>query len=71
MLAQQVANNNAIDPADGIEPVQSLGPNAGFYNIVIEKKKKVVEKAKKHRIGQVLRVNRSKLNQNNAAAVVC
>lgn len=41
LLAQQVASNNAIDPADGVEPVRSLGPNAGFYDIIIKKKKKL------------------------------
>ena len=71
MLAQQVSNTNVIDPADGIEPVPSLGLNTDFCDIIIEKKKKTVEKAKKHRTWQILRVNGSKLNQKNTAAVVC
>lgn len=53
LLAQQVASNNAIDPAARVEPLQSLGPNAGFCGIIIEEKKKAVEEAKKHRTGHV------------------
>lgn len=71
LLAHKVASNNAIDPGDGVEPVQSLSPNAGFCDIVIEKKKKAVEEAKKHRTGHVLWVDGSKLSQGNAAAAVC
>ena len=71
LLAQQVASNNAIDPADEVEPVQSLGPNAGFCGIVMEEIKKAMEEAKKHRTGHVLWVDGSKLSQGNAAAAVC
>lgn len=71
LLAQQVASNNAIDPEDGVEPVQSLGPNAGFSGIVIEEKKKAVEEAKKYGTGHAFWVDGSKLRQGNAVAAVC
>lgn len=68
LLAQQVASNNAIDPADGVEPVQSLGPNAGFSGIVIEEKKKAVEEAKKYGTGHAFWVDGSKLSQGKCGS---
>lgn len=70
MLAQQVGSNNARDPVDGLEEVQSLNPNAGFCDIIIKKKKKVVEETKKHCTGHILWVNGSKLSQENEIAAV-
>lgn len=48
-LAHQIASNNFIDPADKVEPVKSLRPTGDFNgNIVIEKKNKALEKAKRY-----------------------
>lgn len=69
LLAQQVASNHSIDPADGVESVPNLEPAAGFNgNIIIEEKKKALEEAKKHCTGAVLG---SKLSQGNVGAAVC
>lgn len=55
LLAQQVASNHSIDPADGVEPVQNFGPSTIFSgNIIIEAKKKALEEARKYRAGNVL-----------------
>ena len=41
LLAQQIASNHSIDPADGIEPVDSLAPNSNFGGkVIIEGKRK-------------------------------
>ena len=72
MLAQQVASNHAIDPADGVEPVQSFGPDVRVCgNVIIDGKKKALEEAKKYRPGDVFWVDGSKLSQGNAGAAVC
>lgn len=72
MLAQQVASNHAIDPADGAEPVQSFGPDVrGCVNVIIEGKKKALEEAKKYRAGYVFWVDGSKLSRGNAGAAMC
>ncbi len=62
LLAQQVANNCAIDPADDVEPAPSPGLEIYFSgDIVIETKKKALEEAKKYRTGNVVWVDGSKL----------
>lgn len=72
LLAQQVASNHSIEPADGLEPVQSFGPGTSFSgNITIEAIKKVLEEAREHRAGKVFWVDGSKLSQKNAGAAVC
>ncbi len=72
LLAQQVASNHAIDPADGAEPVQSFGPDVrGCVNVIIEGKKKALEEAKKYRAGYVFWVDGSKLSRGNAGAAMC
>ena len=41
LLAQKIASNHSIDPANGVEPVQSLKSAAGFKGkIIVEEKKK-------------------------------
>ena len=44
LLAQQIASNNDIDLADGVELVHSFGSNVGgFVNIIIKYKKELLE----------------------------
>lgn len=72
LLAQQVASNHAIDPADGVEPVPRPRYDSNFSKIVIiEAKKKALEEAKKYRAGFVIWVDGSKLSQGNAGAAAC
>ena len=55
LLAQKIASSHSIDPADGIEPVESFAPSSNFGGkVIIEEKKKAVEEAKKHRPGIVI-----------------
>lgn len=50
-----MASNYAIDPADGVEPVPSLGIDINLSeNIIIDAKKKALEEAKKYRAGRVI-----------------
>lgn len=47
MLARQLALDNSIYPADGIEPVENLGSAVPFRGeIVEERKEKAIEQAK-------------------------
>ena len=72
LLAQQVACNYSIDPADGVEPVPNPDPNINFSgNIIIEAKKKALEEARKYRAGNIFWVDGSKLSQGNAGAATC
>ena len=72
LLAQQVASNHSIDPANRLEPVPSLKPGIGFSgSIVIEEKKKALGDAKKYRAGAVLWVDGFKLSRGNVGAAVC
>lgn len=49
LLAQQIASNYSIDPADGVELVQSLSPSTSFKGqIIIKEKKKALEEGKKY-----------------------
>ena len=72
LLAQQVANNNAIDPAHGVEPVEAPGPASGFPgSIITDEKKEALEEAKKCQTGAVMWADGSKLHQGNVGAAVC
>ena len=72
LLAQQVASNHSIGPADGIEPVPSLSFDINLSgNIIIEAKNKALEEAKKYRAEYVIWVDGSKLSQGNAGAAAC
>ncbi len=72
LLAQQVASNCAIDPADDVEPAPTPGLEIYFSgDIVIETKKKALEEVKKYWAGNVVWVDGSKLGQENAGATVC
>ena len=71
LLARQLALDNSIDPADGIEPVENLGPAAPFPGeIVIEKKEKAIKQAKKYQVGTVVWTDGSKLDTGNVGAAV-
>lgn len=55
LLAQQVAGNYSIDPADGVKPLPNPGLDIKFSsNIIIEAKKKVLEEAKKYHIEYII-----------------
>ena len=72
LLAQKVANNNGIDPADGVEPVEAPGPASGFAgSIIIDEQKRALEEAKSCQTGAVMWTDGSKLNQGNAGAAAC
>lgn len=72
LLAQQVACNYSIDPADGVEPVPNPGPDVNFSgNVIIEAKKKALEESKKYRAGNIFWVDGSKPSQGNAGAATC
>ena len=70
LLPQHVAKNNAIDHANKVELIQSFVPNAGFFDIIIKKKKKAMKEAKKYRTRHVLWVDKFKLSRRNVAAIV-
>lgn len=54
LLAQQVTSNYSIDPANDVELVLNSGLNINFIrDIIIETKKKILEKAKKYRIRNI------------------
>lgn len=70
-LAYQIVSNYFIDPADGVEPVESLRLINDFSrNIIIEQKNKALEEAKKYWIGSVIIINGSKLGKENVRATV-
>ena len=71
LLARQLALDNSIYPADGIEPVENLGSAAPFPGeIVIEKKEKAIKQAKKYQVGTVVWTDGSKLDTGNVGAAV-
>ena len=71
MLARQLALDNSIYPADGIEPVENLRSAAPFPgDTVIERKEKAIEQAKKSQVGTVFWTGRSKLDTGNVRAAV-
>lgn len=72
LLAQQVAGNYFIAPADGVEPVPNPGSDINLSGeIIIEAKKKAMDETKKYRSGNVFWVDGSKLSQGNAGAAAC
>ncbi len=72
LLAQKVSSNNAIDPADGVEPVDGMRFTNKFSGtIIIEEEKRAVQEARRYRTGTVMWVDGSKLDQGNAGAAVC
>lgn len=71
LLAQQIASNNSIDPADGIEPVEAFGPASGFSGSIIIDEKKALQQAKKCQTGTLMWPDGSKLDQGNVGAAVC
>lgn len=67
LLAQQMAYNHSINPADGVEPVPNPSLDINFSeNIVIEAKKQALKEVKKYHAGYVIQVDKSKLCQGNA-----
>ena len=72
LLAQQVAGNYSIDPADGVEPVPNPDLDINFSgDIIIEPKKKALEETKKYRAENVFWVDGPKLSQGNTGSAVC
>ncbi len=71
LLTQQIASNNAIDLADGVEPVKAFGPASGFSGSIIIDEKKALQEAKKCQTGTVMWADGSKLDQGNVGAAVC
>lgn len=71
LLARQLAINNSIDPADGIEPVENLGSAVPFPGeIVEERKEKAIEQAKKYQVGTLFWTDGSKLDTGNVGAAI-
>lgn len=63
--------NNAIDSADGVEPVEVSEPASGFAGSIIIEKKKALEEAKRCQTGAVMWADDSELDQGNVGAAVC
>lgn len=71
LLARQLAIDNSIDPADGIEPVENLGSAVPFPGeIVKERKEKAIEQAKKYQVGTFFWTDGSKLDTGNVGAAI-
>lgn len=71
-LAWQVTVEHSIDPAEGVEPVETMEPGNVFTgDIIIECKKQALQEAKKYRAGLDLWTDGSKLDQGNVGAAVC
>lgn len=71
-LAWQIAFDHAIDPAEGVEPVNLPKTDAGFEGkVVIESPKRALEKAKEEGEGLILWTDGSKLDQGRVGAAVC
>lgn len=71
-LAWQITVEHSIDPAEGVEPVETIDPSIVFRgDIIIECKKQALEAAKKDRTGLVLWTDGSKLDNGNLGATVC
>ena len=72
LLAQKVSSNNAIDPADGVEPVEGVGFTNEFSGtIIIEEKKRAVQEARRYQAGTVMWVDGSKSDQGDVGAAAC
>lgn len=64
LLAQKITANRSIDPTDGVEPIESSRPATSFCGeVVIEAKRKALERAKRYRAGIVMWTEGSKLSQ--------
>ena len=71
LLARQLARDNSIDPADGIEPVENLGSAPPFPGkIMIEGKEKAIRQAKEYQVGTVFWTDGSKLDTGSVGAAV-
>lgn len=70
-LAPQLALDNSIDPAGGIEPVENSGSATPFPGeIIVERKKKEIERAKNYQAGIVFWVDGSKVDNGDVEAAV-
>lgn len=71
-LAWKIALDHAIDPAEGVEPVELVECVAKFEGqVVIECPINALEKAKRDERGLVMWTDGSKLDQGNVGAAVC
>lgn len=71
-LAWQIALDHAIDPAEGVEPVELVECVAKFEGqVVIECPIDALEKAMRDDRGLVMWTDGSKLDQGNVGAAVC
>ena len=61
-LAWQITLDDAIDPANGVKPIQKTISNKFNADILVRYKKKVVEEAKKTQAGLVLWTDGLKLD---------
>ena len=68
-LAWQITIEHSIDPADGVEPVETMEPDKFQGAIVIQAKKDAIKEARKYRPGLVMWTDGSKLDQRVGAAV--
>ncbi len=69
-LAWQISIEHSIDPADGVEPVDTMEVNRFTGKIVIQPKKEALEEAKKYRTGLVMWIDESKLDHGRVGAAV-
>lgn len=70
-LARQLALDNSIDPADGIEPVENSGSAAPFPGeIVVGRKEKAIKQAKRYSVETVFWTDGSRLDTSNVGAAV-
>lgn len=70
-LARQLALDNSINPADGIDLVENLRSATPFLGeIMIKKKKMAIKQAKKYQVRIVFWTDGSKLDINNVEAAV-
>ena len=71
-LAWQITIGHSIDPADGVEPVETMEPGIRFKGeIIIEPKKEALEEAKKNCTGLVMWTDGSKLDHGRFGDAVC
>ena len=72
-LAWQISFEHAIDPADGVEPVEIMEVDRFSGKIVIQPKKNALEEARKYRAGLVMWTDGSKLDHGTGrvGAAIC
>lgn len=71
-LAWQITIEQSIDPADGLEPVETIEPGIRFKGeIIIEPKERAIEEAKKYGSGLFMWTDQSKLENGWTGAAVC